>query len=226
MADHHREGAPPAFEEDRHEHEDIGQMHAAMIGVVHDDDVAVVQIALEFRQHRGHGFRDRAEMLGDGLGLRHHLAVAGAKGRGKIHHVLDDLGARDPHHRIGHVVGDRIEPALDDGKGDRIDLHGVELQDDAADRVLVHRGIGRHHDGGVELLDDQRALSSRVSDGAAVDDLDCYCGLAAGKGNLARPFRDVPARGAIFIWPKSSRLSRRPRPATRSFINSIGVSSR
>src|SRR5665647_702927 len=62
-------------------------------------------------------------MLGNGLGLRHHLAVAGAKSGGKVHHVLDDLGARDPHHGIGHVVGDRIQPALNDRKGDRIDFH-------------------------------------------------------------------------------------------------------
>ena len=123
MADHHREGMPFAAEEDRHEHEDIRQMHAAVIGIVHDDDVAVVKIALEFRQHRRHGFRYRAEMLGDGLGLRHHLAVAGAKRRGEIHDVLDDLGARDPDHGVGHVVGDRIQPALDDRKGDRIYFH-------------------------------------------------------------------------------------------------------
>ena len=72
MTDHHREGAPRAAKEDRHEHEDVRQMHAAMIGIVHDDDVALMQIALEFRQHRRHRLGDRAEMLGDGLGLRHH----------------------------------------------------------------------------------------------------------------------------------------------------------
>ena len=98
-------------------------MHAAVIGVVHDDDVALMKIALEFRQHRRHGFGDGAEMLRDGLGLRHHLPVAGAERGGKIHHVLDDLGARDPHHGIGHVVGNRIQSALDDRKGDRIDFH-------------------------------------------------------------------------------------------------------
>ena len=40
------------------------------------------------------------------------------------------------------------------------------------------------------------------------------------------PDWDDPARAAIFMLPKSRRLSRRPRPATRTFINSIGVESR
>src|SRR5690606_8348976 len=39
------------------------------------------------------------------------------------HHVLDDLRARDANDRVGHVVGDGIQAALDDGEGNRIDIH-------------------------------------------------------------------------------------------------------
>jgi len=47
----------------------------------------------------------------------------------------------------------------------------------------VHPGIGGRHDGGVEFLDDQRALLTRVSDGAAVDDDMAYAaGLLRGLG--------------------------------------------
>ena len=203
MADHHREGAPFAAEEDRHEHEDVGQMHAAMIGIVHDDDVAVVQIALELRQHRGHRLRDRAEMLGDGLGLRHHLAVAGAQRRREIHHVLDDLGARDADHRVGHVVGDRIEPALDDRKGDRIDLHASNSRTMQPIASLCDPGVRRHHDGGVEFLDDQRPWRGVAPSAPRSTISTATCRLAARKGDLPRAgSADAPARAAIFMLPK------------------------
>ena len=78
MTDHHGKGTPPAAVKNRHEHEDVRQMHAAMVGVVHDNDVAIVQIALELLQHCGHRLRDRTKMLSDGLGLRDHLTVARA----------------------------------------------------------------------------------------------------------------------------------------------------
>ena len=41
VADHHRERPPLAAEEQRHEHEDVRQVHAAVVGVVHDHGVAV-----------------------------------------------------------------------------------------------------------------------------------------------------------------------------------------
>ena len=39
-----------------------------------------------------------------------------------IHHVLDDLRARGAHHRVGHLVDDRVQRVLDDGEGDGIDV--------------------------------------------------------------------------------------------------------
>jgi hypothetical protein len=103
-------------------------------------------------------FGDGAQMLGDGLGLRHHLPVGGTQGGREIHHVLDDLRAGDAHHRVGHIVGDRIEAALDDGEGDGVDVHLTPLQveNDVAEAIAVHAGVRRDHRGGVELLDHQR----------------------------------------------------------------------
>ena len=145
------------------------------------------EVVAELGQHRGHGFGDGAQVLGDGLGLRHHLAVGGAQRGREIHHVLDDLRAGDAHHRVGHVVGDRIEPALDDGEGDGIDVHaGLELEDDVADGIAVHAGVGRHDGGGVELLDHQRAAAGRGRQRGARHDLGVDGGRAAREVDGAR----------------------------------------
>ena len=78
------------------------------------------KVAAELRQHRRHRFGDGAQVLGDGLGLRHHLALGVAERGREVHHVLDDLRARDADHRVGHLVDDRVERALDDREGDGI----------------------------------------------------------------------------------------------------------
>ncbi len=120
-------------------------MHAAVIGVVHDHDVAIGQIVAELGEHGGHRLGDGAQVLRDGLGLRNHLPVAGTQRSGEIHHVLDDLRAGYPHHSVGHVVGDRVEPALDDRKRDGINLHGRSrgTRDSLSQRADFDAGI--HH---------------------------------------------------------------------------------
>src|SRR5260370_33805999 len=201
-------------------------MFCAVIGIVHDDDVPIGKIALEFCQHRGHRFRYRAEMLRDGLGLRHHLAVAGAKGRGKVHDVLDDLGTRDPDHGVGHVVRDRIQTALDDRKGDRIDLHASNSR-----TIQPIPSLCALASGGTTMVASNSSMISGPWRGAQPSALRSTILTATAASPRAKeicrvPVRDDPARAAIFMLPKSRRLSRRPRPATRTFISSIGVESR
>src|SRR5262249_51369588 len=99
------------------------EMHAAVIGVVHDHGIALVEIVAEFGEHGGDRFRYCAEVKRDGLGLRHHLPLGVAERRREIHHVLDDLRARDVHDRVGHIVNDGIEPTLDHREGNGVDLH-------------------------------------------------------------------------------------------------------
>src|SRR3954467_8317546 len=94
-----------------------------MIGVVHDDDVAIMQIALELLQHGSHCLRNRTEMLCNRFGLRPHLAIARTQGGREVHYVLDDLRTRYADYGVRHVVCDGVKAALYHGKGDRVDFH-------------------------------------------------------------------------------------------------------
>ena len=107
--------------EDRLEHEDVGQVHAAGIGIVEDEDVAGPDAVGEAVDDDIHRVRHRAEMQRDGLGLAEDPAVAVAERRRIVEHVADDRRARGAHHRPGHVVDDGVERALDDREGDRVD---------------------------------------------------------------------------------------------------------
>ncbi len=121
VPDHHREGLDLAVPEDRHEEEDIGDVHPALVGIVHGHHVAGPEIAGELGEHARHRVGDRAQVLGDGLGLRDHAAARVAEGGRVVHHVLDDLGARGADDGVGHLVDDRVERALHDGQRDGID---------------------------------------------------------------------------------------------------------
>ena len=123
MANDDGKRAPFSAVEDRNEHEDVRQVHAAVIGIVHDDGVALIEIIAELGENGGDRLRHGTEVERDGLGLRDHLSLGVAKGRREIHDVLHDLGSRDADDRVGHVVDDGIEAALDDGKRNRVNLH-------------------------------------------------------------------------------------------------------
>ena len=108
---------------DRHEHENIRQMHPALIGIVQDHGIPgykPVAILFEHDAHRlGHG----TQMKCHRLCLGDHIAVRVADRGGVIHHVLDDLGTRRADDVIGHLVDDRVEAVFDHREGDRINLY-------------------------------------------------------------------------------------------------------
>ncbi|MNV47803.1 hypothetical protein D3C71_1396800 [compost metagenome] len=124
MADHDAETLEFALIEEGHEHEDVGQVHAALVGVVDDHRVTGREAVAVARLHRGHGFGNGAQVQRDGLGLRDHLAVAVADRGRVVHDVLDDFRARGAQHGVGDFVHDGVHRVLDHGEGDRVDGRG------------------------------------------------------------------------------------------------------
>ena len=109
--------------ENRHEHEDIGQMHPALVGIVQDHSIAGHEtVAILFQDH-AHSFGNRAEMQRNRLGLGNHISLRVADRGGVIHHILDDLGPRRADDIVSHFIDDRVEAVLDHCKRDRIYLN-------------------------------------------------------------------------------------------------------
>ncbi len=97
VADRRRVGDGLALGEDRLEHEDVGQVHAAVIGIVQHQHVALGDIVAEVPQHRLQRHRDGAEMPGQAEPLRRRPSLRVADSGGVIHDVLQ-------HARIGGAV--------------------------------------------------------------------------------------------------------------------------
>lgn len=55
--------------EDRPDHEDIGQMHAAFVGIVEDDDITLGKVIGVALHDHGHGIGYRTEMEGNSFRL-------------------------------------------------------------------------------------------------------------------------------------------------------------
>ena len=121
VTDHHAKAFQLLLMEERHEHENIRQVHAALIGVVDDDRIAFGQVVAIARQHRGHGLGNGPQMQGDGLGLYHHAAMPVADGGRVVHHILDDLRARGAQHGVGHLIGNGVHGVFHHGKADRVE---------------------------------------------------------------------------------------------------------
>ena len=101
---------------------EVAHVGVAAVGVVADDHVAVVNVAVEdprnLLQHDVHGVRvDRQRV--------HHadLPVLAVVDRaGEVVRERDDGGPRRPLHDERHLVGDRIEAVENDREGDGVDL--------------------------------------------------------------------------------------------------------
>ena len=114
------EGQPLAVEH-RHEGGEIGQMVAAVIGVVEEVDVARADLAAEGVVHRfgrpGQGADVDRHVLG--LGDQAALGV-GQRGR-EVAARVDDLRVGGAQHRLAHLLGDRVQAVLDHRDRDRVD---------------------------------------------------------------------------------------------------------
>ena len=160
VGDDHGEAEQPLPGKDRLEHEDVGQVHAAVIGVVEHDHVAGKHVIAEAFDDHVHRIGHRTEVQRDGLGLAEDAPLGVADRHGIIEHVAHDRRARRAHDGIGHVVDDGVEPRLDDGEGDGVDgAHeaGLQRRDKTAGRVGLDPRSRRNDDGRVRALDDHRS---------------------------------------------------------------------
>src|SRR5207248_3486177 len=88
------------------------QVIAAVIGVVEEKDVALVNIALKEFGHRAGGKGQRADMDRHMLGLRDQAAVEVADRGREIAARIEDLRIGGAQHRLGHLLDDRDKAVM------------------------------------------------------------------------------------------------------------------
>ena len=121
MVGHRRHDADqPVVEEDGPDDEDVGQVHPAGERVVDHDDVARIERAVEFAQHRRDRVGERPELVGQGHALGDDLALRVAQGGREVHRALDRLRVRGPDHADCHLLADRGETLADQLAPDRV----------------------------------------------------------------------------------------------------------
>ena len=92
--------------EHRHEGGEVGQMAAAMIGIVEQDDVARLDI-LEAFLDRERGPWQRADMDRDMIGLRDQAAARVADREREVAAGIEDLRIGGAKHGFAHFLHDR-----------------------------------------------------------------------------------------------------------------------
>src|SRR3954449_902457 len=112
-----------AIGEYRDEYRHIGQMTAAMIGVVEQDHVAGLDV-LEALLDRNRRPRQCADMDRQMIGLCDQAGVGVADRQRKISAGIEDLRIGGAKHGFAHLFHNRTEAMLDDGARDGIDLGG------------------------------------------------------------------------------------------------------
>ena len=133
---HAGEAEERALVEGRRHHVHVGQVAAAEVGIVVDEDVARRERA-RGADHRLHGERHRAEMDRQVRALRHHLAGDVEEAAGVVARHLEErrVGGLGEHHL--HLLGGAVERVLHHLEGG-----GIELAVDTA-RRLSHDGSSR-----------------------------------------------------------------------------------
>ncbi len=116
-----RPEARPLAGEHRHEDGQIGEMVAAVIGVVEQKDVARVNIVGKKLGHRLGRVGQCADMDRHMLGLGDQPAVEAADRGRKVAARIEDLRIRCAQHGLAHLFDDRQEAMPNDRRHDRID---------------------------------------------------------------------------------------------------------
>src|SRR3546814_990438 len=93
-SDHNAKAFEFPFIEKRDEHENIRQMHPALIGIIQYHGIARLEIIAKALEHFVHGLGNRPQMQGYRFRLGDHSSPTIADRRRIVHDVLDDLGAR------------------------------------------------------------------------------------------------------------------------------------
>ena len=116
------EGEQGAVVEHRHRHVDVGQVGAAGdVGIVGDEDVAVVDIAAELLEKLGHEPGHRGDVDGQRAFGLHDEPAGGVHDRRRMVAALLDVGGIGaPHEGDEGLVADRLEGVVKDLQGDGI----------------------------------------------------------------------------------------------------------
>ena len=120
VTDRAGEGQPFALMIERLDDEDVGQVHAAVERIVHDEDVAGDHVVLEMAHDRFHRGRHRTQVSRQGQPLRRELAVGIGKAGRVVHVVLEHARIGRPEHGERHLVGDREDGVLEQFQRNRI----------------------------------------------------------------------------------------------------------
>jgi hypothetical protein len=110
--------------ENGHERGQVGEMAAAVIGVVEEDDVPGADLrdgGLDGAGREG----QRADVNRDVVRLRHQPAVLVADRHGEVAAGVEDLRVGGAQHRFAHLGDNGGQAMLDDGAGNRVDGHGA-----------------------------------------------------------------------------------------------------
>ena len=146
---------------DRHDDGAVGRMGGAVIGVVVEDDVAFVDVAVEQLDDVLDDARHGAHEHRRGLGLGQHEPVPVEDAGAEVLRFADDRGVGHAVEHAGHLLGDGGKRAADDPLHDRrrevvpvLRRRAGAVDDDVAARIDRRLAAGRNHHGGVVLLDD------------------------------------------------------------------------
>ena len=80
--------------EDRGDHRDVGEVGAAVVGIVERVDIAGLTSPLVAVYHHFYGFAHRAEVHGDVRGVRDQVAVGVEDRAGEVEPLFDVDGVR------------------------------------------------------------------------------------------------------------------------------------
>ena len=117
-----RERDALAVHEHRLEHEDVGQVHPALEGVVQGVDVALAHVVVVAVEDRGKGGPHRAEVHRQGEALGDDAAPGvGDRGR-EVHVVAQHPGIGGAAYGHRHLVGGGEQGVLEELEVDRIDM--------------------------------------------------------------------------------------------------------
>ena len=109
----------------RGDHGHVGQVGAAVIGVVEGDDVAWLQGASPQPQHGLHAFAHRAEMDRDMRGVGHQTALGVEYRAGKIQPLFDVDAERGVLQHGAHLLGDVHEQIVEQFEQHRVGLRAA-----------------------------------------------------------------------------------------------------
>ena len=129
--------------EHRHEGGEVGQMIAAVVGVVEQVDVARPDPVAEGVVHRFCRPRQGADVDRHVLGLSDQPALGVGECGREVPARVDDLGVGGAEHRLAHLLGDRMQAVLDDRDRDRVDVLASGFGHGFSATARVGQGIGR-----------------------------------------------------------------------------------